>query len=1021
MRGRKLFLMGRLWHVEMLGTFRARGEDTTVSRFRTRRVALLLAFLSLHRHRLHARDEVGEMLWPDVDLQISRRNLRQALLSLRHALEPPPIPSGAVVQVQQASLQLNPEFVSTDAAEFEQLIHRGASASAESRQALLKQAVAMYKGELLPGFDELWVLNERLRLEDLYLSALRMLVQDSEKLAQADDSIQYLRLALAKDPLNEAWHTRLMRLYLESGRPASALRQYEELVRILDEQLNCQPDEEARSLAAKARRSVGSDIEPSSNGATDPIEPTSQQESVADNTPRVRLPIQLTRFFGRQAEIEQVTAKLDRETTRLVTILGPAGTGKTRLSVEVGRGLADVGWPVWFVPLADIDRAELILDRVLETISPRKRSRMDLVAQISEAVGEQKALLILDNLEHIIEDAAPLVHQLREANPQLLILATSRQSLKLEGEALFPLNPLAVPVSLPGDSLDDLSTLAEFPSIQMFVDRCQAVRPDVQLTPNNARHFAAICAKLEGIPLAIEIAAGLSGAFAPAQMVKHLEKRLAALTSRRRDVTPRHRSLRVAIDYGFGILPLPLQSFFASLSVFRGGFPPEAAYAVSYQGTSADSRSEEDACLAAILDLQERSLLRSEEDDGEESGPRFRMLEIFREYAEELLGPEDLAGLRDRHAAYYLQAIKPEGDLASAEERTQQNARIESDFHNFIAALEHLFRKRELASCIRLLSALATVWDVRGTRTVEQNLIRQISRLPEIETIEPALRVQLLRMLGTTHLRNSDFRAAYLACEEALHVAVKSDSNDLIARCYFGMALCAGYLGEVERCLELCGKVLDHAPVEDGVLIERTHVSIGSAYWSAERLEEAESAFLQARDVSQRFREGEPDALILSHLAGVYMDQGRFDEAMSAAGEGLRISRRLRNEISHSACLTQIARHHRLKGNLPAALPTSREALLKGREVAIAMLGLETIRGHALILSDMGRHSTAVTLIAGTKGLETMEKKVDRREADAAIRSARQSLTPESFENAWAHGLAMDVDGAFKLALQSGA
>lgn len=992
----------------MLGTFQARHPEMTVSRFRTRRVATLLAYLSLYQGRLHFRDEVGELLWPDSELSVSRRNLRQALLSLRHALEPPPMPQGAVLHVVQSRLQLSSETLSTDVAEFESLIEKAKAATEpESRFGLFKQAVALYKGELLPGFDEIWVLNERLRMEDLYLYALGRLIKDCETLDRTDESIHFLRLALAKEPLAETWHTALMRQYLKLHRPSSALTQYEELAKLLKSELNCEPDEEANNLAARARREAGS-------SASRNVKPpnTAQPEDAPAERAResVRLPIQLTRLFGRKSEIEELTARYQIHDTRLVTIVGPAGTGKTRLSVELGKTLAEKeGWNVWFIPLADMDDASLLVDRILDILKPRKRGRGSPIDEISEAIDNPQSLLILDNFEHVIEDASPIVAHLLASSPDVKFLVTSRQSLKLNGEIEFPLEPLAIPKPGPQiryETTDQLADLAQYPSIQMFVDRCQAVRPDVQLTINNARYFADICAKLEGVPLAIEIAAGLSHSFAPAQMAKHLESRLSALTSRRRDIPARHRSLRAAIEYGHGFLSPDLQRFFAALSVFRGGFTVAAAGEVCLKNSD---------CLSMILDLQERSLIQAEHDSGD---LRFRLMEAFREFGEEHLSREELQELKDRHAQYYLDTSVPENTLDDAEERSRQHARIESDYNNYLAALDHLFQSRRIEECIRLIGALSTLWDIRGTKQVEQNYIRQLVHLPETDLASPQSRIHLLRMLGTTYLRTSDFKSAYQACKDALKVAQSTKKSEQIAACYYGMALCAGYMGQSEHCIELCQQVLDHAPASNGILLERTYVSIGSARWARDELEQAESAFVRAREVSEAFRNGEADALIFAHLAGVYLDQQKFDDAMIAAGEGIRISRRMRNDISLSACLAQVARYHRMLGNMPAAIATSHEALLLGRDVAISTLALETIRGHALILCQFDAHAVAATLVAATLGLETMEKVVDARERELAMGEIKFQITNEEFERAWAKGLAMDIDEAFRLALR---
>lgn len=680
---------------------------------------------------------------------------------------------------------------------------------------------------------------------------------------------------------------------------------------------------------------------------------------------------------------------------------------------------------MWFVPLADVDDAAHLPDRILDVLKPRKHGQIEPLEEILDVLGDEPALLILDNFEHIVEECAPFVARLLEASPGIACLVTSRQGLKVSGEREFHLDPLPVPGLVEPNDYDteeQLGRLAEYPSVQLFVDRCQALRPDVQLTLNNARHFATICAKLEGIPLAIEIAAGLSNSFTPAQMVKHLESRLDALTSRRRDTVSRHRSLRAAIDYSYVFLSPRLQRFFAALSVFRGGFTIESAHDVCYLWFSKDpvskqsKRNPHQACLSLVLDLQERSLLRSE-DLIEGSDLRFRLLETFREYGEECLTEAEYEDLRERHAAHYLASSLPPNGANDAESRAQLHLKVEADYDNYLAALDFLLQKRQIERCIKLLAALSTLWDVRGTKVVERNYIRHIAGLAEFRQVAPAARVQLLRMLGTTHLRNSEFLAAFQACSNALDVAMPTGDHELIAVCYFGMSLCAGFLGRVEECLQLGRKVLEHAPKTNGMLLERTWVSIGSAHWSREELTEAEEAFNQAHGISQAFRSGEPDALILAHLAGVYLDQGRFDDAMATASEGIRISRRTRNEISLSSCLAMVARYHRLKGNLAAAVASNHEALVKGRDVAIAIYCMEILRGHALILADMGEDEAATALIAATQGLATMEKQLDRRESQGALDAIRGRLAPGVYERAWAHGLALDLDEAFRLAL----
>ena len=1022
------YAMGSIWRVEMLGTFEAKARGSAISRFRTRRVAMLLAYLSLNTKRVHTRDEIAELLWPDADDATSRRNLRQALHSLRKVLEPPAFPVGSVLKVEQSLISLNQDAITTDIAEMESLIDSARlSHQPETKLAQLKEAIALYKGDLLPGFDELWVMNERFRMEDLYLSTLKLAVNESIRHQETDDAIQYLRLAIAKEPLDEGLHKTLIQQYLAANRPRRALEQYQELAQLLQSELSCQPDREVEQLASQARKELGRNtISPSPKTIPDAVSDQGNPQPKFNS--RATIPIPVTRFFGRQKELASIQNLIQSGDTKLLTILGPAGTGKTRLSIEIAQLLTQRDWQVWFIPLADIDNESQILDHILDTIKPN-REQANQFDQIRAVLNQEGTLLILDNFEHILEKGVHVLQRLISKLPNVAILVTSRQSLNLEAEVQFYIEPLPIPAPpISGVTLtrEQLAELAEYPSIQMLVDRCQAIRPDVQITLQNAKHFVSICEKLEGIPLALEIAAGLSKSSIPSQIVKQLDNRLLALTSRRRDVAPRHQSLRAAVEYSFHTLSPNLRSLFTSLSVFKGGFSVESAFQIciakpNLSSTAHSHRHDLDTCLNELLELQERSLIQCEQNERDDAPLRFRMLETFREFGEEQLTEEQFDKLQQNHASYYLSTQLNEEQSKNPEARTRLHALIKIDYNNYIAAINYLYGTRKIESLIHLLIALSTAWDVRGTKEIEQYLIRKVVDLPETQTAPPADRIRLYRIHATTYLRNSEFKAAYSSCQQALEVAQEIQNEGMIAECYFGMSLCAGYLGELDNCIELCQQVLRHAPSTNSVLLERTYVSIGSAHWTRDEFDLAETAFLKARDVSQQFRDGEPDALILAHLAGLYIDQNRPDQAMIVASEGMRISHKRDDDISLSACLSQIARYHRHKSNLPAAIATCREALIKVRNVGISMLCLEVIRTYALILANAMDYAASTVLIAASTGIESMEKAADRREVEQTLTISKNSLTHTQFEDAWAHGLAMNLDEAFDFAISTSA
>jgi predicted ATPase len=324
-----------------------------------------------------------------------------------------------------------------------------------------------------------------------------------------------------------------------------------------------------------------------------------------------QLPPQFTRFFGRAEEIARLEGLLLDEQARLVTLTGPGGSGKTRLALEVARQVLEpFRGAVWFVPLADLADSRLIVDAVGEALSIQQVPGVERLEQVVEVLSRQPTLLVLDNFEHLLREEegergeredgrgrkrteenttspphhlttspTALVRTLLSRVPTLACLVTSRQRLELAGEREYRVRPLPTP-----EGVTTLAEVVRCESVRLLVDRAQAARPDFQVTARNVSAVAALCDGLEGIPLALELAAARAQVLTPAQMVAQLEQRFDFLVSRRRDVAARHRTLRAAMEWSYQLLPLELQRFFARLSVFRGGWTLEAAAAVCCGG-----------------------------------------------------------------------------------------------------------------------------------------------------------------------------------------------------------------------------------------------------------------------------------------------------------------------------------------------------------------------------------------------------------------------------------------------------
>ena len=711
------------WQITLLGALVARNESLSITRFRTRQTAMLLACLAYSPKRPQSREELADRLWPEATPETSRTKLRVALSSLRRQLEPPGVPTGSVLVADRNSICLRSGSFTTDVAAFQSALHPPPYEELPLMRAeRLSRAVALYGGELLPGVYDDWVLGEREGLAAQYRRALEQLLEAREAAGDEQSAREWAECLIAADPHEEKGYLALMRLAVRAGEPALALREFDRMERVLKRELDLTPSDEALEAVASARASRPVPPPPPGQAAASvppPLLPDTPAPQVP--TPLRVLPPIWTRFFGREAEQEMLLGFLADGRTPLVTLTGPGGAGKTRLATEVARHLAETfPGPVCFVPLADVVSAPLLLEAIMASLRLTRIGAVLPLDQIVEALTGASALLLLDNLEQIAGGAAPILQSLLARLPHLRCLVTSRRPLHLPGERVLPLPPLPTPLHA-----ETPERLLAYAGVQLFVDRAQAVRPDFQVTPRNADAVGALCGRLEGLPLALELAAAWTGVLTPAQALARLDERFSLLVSRRPDQVKRHRTMHAAIAWSFDLLPADLRSFWTRLSVFRGGWTCEAAEAVCAQpGT-----------LEALQRLRERSLILAEDVDGGAS-MRFRMLESLREFACEQLEEHEAAETRPRHAAFFLDLVEAKHlQSQGAEAKTSLDA-VEAERANILAALEwydHLDQEPELG--LRVAGALWRFWSIRGPLAEGQWwLNRTLARTPDVET-----------------------------------------------------------------------------------------------------------------------------------------------------------------------------------------------------------------------------------------------------------------------------------------------
>ena len=807
--------MNSRWNIELFGSLCVCRDEERIIRFATQKTATLLAYLAFHRTHSPSREVLIELLWPECELSAGRNRLSTLLSHLRHLLEPLGMEAGSVVQADSASVRLNLAAVTTDVAEFEDLL-RTASRTEEAATRLnhLLRAVALYKDGLLPGSYEEWVGREQTRLRDRYSESLQELALAWEQNGEIETALMTIERAIEADAYREAAHRTRMRLQSALGRPAAVQESYQSLERLFREELGASPSAATRELAARLRadpravvtmREASRSLTPPAAAPLVSKRPSQDTGLLPEIVTPATLPLQMTRFFGRgqeMAQLQQLFAEMD---ARLVTVIGPGGAGKTRLAIETaGRLASTLHNRVWFVPLADLPDAHLLAYALARALKVSVTDAGDPLEPVLAFLNEAPCLLVLDNFEHLIREETPaakgdqqgldkgtaLVRFLLERAPTLRCLVTSRRALRLSGEQEFPLASLPLPAL--SSSPEEVLPAA---SVSLYVDRAKQSRPDFALTPHNAHAVAQLCRRLEGMPLAIEMAAAWAKALPPAKMLERLEERLDALTSRRRDLPMRHQSLRATIDWSYDLLDAPQQRLLARLAVFRGGWSLEAAEAICSEDEAdrGQKASVEDSAVIAehevldlLTDLVEKSLVVSEEEAGE---VRYRLLETVRQYSYELLKASgEIAAAQARHYAFFMNLAEISWDIIRTGEQIACLNGLEQEQDNLRAALiwsrtevgrqacghkAERERTERVCPCVEaeldLAGRLRPFWDMRGYwREGRQHLEAALRRDTAQKPTD--VRARALLGIGVLAANMGDHVAARGYYEECLNI-----------------------------------------------------------------------------------------------------------------------------------------------------------------------------------------------------------------------------------------------------------
>ncbi len=764
------------------------------------------------------------------------------------------------------------------------------------------------------------------------------------------------------------------------------------------------------------------------------------------------LPIQLTSLIGREKEVATIERLLAREDVRLLTLTGPGGTGKTRLGLQVAAEVSDrFHEGVYFVNLAPITDPALVIPTIAQTLDLKETGGQPPLDQLKTFLHERQLLLVLDNFEQVAS-AAVYVADLLATCPKLKVIVTSRMVLHVQAEQEFAVPPLAVPDP---KQLPNLVTLSQYEAVALFISRAQAARPEFQVTNANAPAVAEICARLDGLPLAIELAAARIKLLPPQALLARLDQRLALLTGGARDVPARQQTLRNTIEWSYQLLNEEEQRLFRRLSVFVGGWQLSAAEALCQEIGQADLD-----VLNNLLALLDNSLIQSSEEGAEE--PRFLTLQTMREFGlERLAASGELERTRMAHAHYFLALAEQAEPELHGSNQALWLARLEHEYDNLREALEWAMEKvidekaaerREIG--MRLGTALREFWLILGHYREARTFLERALMLSE--GTRPALRARVLRAIASVADCQGDIDRIEVVAKLSLTLSRDLEDTCGIAESLGSLAAAAWLRGKIveaislhEEQVRLLRQVGESGEVAQALFPLAEHVSTHGEYARGQTLfEEALSLFRQAGNdlwvggtlvhsaswlwftlgdlatMRQRFQEGQAlitkvgdrawGAECLWVAALLALSEGEWVRASSLAQESLSIYREMGDPWYSAWLLHLLGRIEVQKGELPTARRYYQQSLVLNQQIGEKWMTPFNLEGLASVVATQDMLRWAAQLWGAAEALreaiDVPRLPVDRVGYEQAVGTARAQLGEETFASAWQEGWMMKLE-----------
>ncbi len=869
----------------------------------------LLCYLAVTA-RPHQRDTLAGLFWGELPEADAKANLRQALANLRKL-------TGDFIETDRQTAAFNralPYWL--DVEEFERVPADSRSQIADGQSS----PIPFYRGDLLsglllrdaPAFDD-WLTVERERLHGLALDGLRALVAHHARHGAYAEAIPVARRWLGLEPWNEEAHRRMMELLARIGQRSAALAQFEACRRVLADELGVEPSPETIALYERLRVS----------------------------TRRYNLPPTATPFVGRAEELAQIARLLADPTCRLTTLTGPGGSGKTRLALEAAARAADTFLNgVCFVPLAAVSSLEFVPGAMAEPLGLTLSGKADPRDQLVSHLRDKDLLLVLDNLEHL-PGADELLGRIALACPEVRLLVTSRERLNLHGEQLIELSGLDVPPGADGESI------TEYSAAQLFLNSARSVQPDFALDGENRASVARICRLVNGLPLAIELAAVWVRQFSCREIADEIARSLDFLTTAQKNVPARHRSLQAAFEHSYALLSADEQRAFARLSVFHGGCDREAAAAITtYQ-------------LPVLAALCDKSLLRRD------AAGRYSSHELLRQYADGKLRADPLifAEAQARHCEHYIGFLGAREDAQNDARQNEARREIATEIDNIRAAWGWAVAHQRIAALEPALESMRGFYEHAGRYTEAAELYEAAVEAERASGAKGSpLRGRLLFGQAWFYHRLDRFEAASTLIQQSLTIVRSAQpplpaEEALCLQCLSNMARVAGDFAQAiaysQQGLSL------HRVAGNPRAIAASLNTLGAAFNEQGNLEAAQRIHEESLAIRRGLGDRNGMAVSLVGLGNVAITQGKYADSRPFNREALAIFREIGYPMGVAVALNNLGVACYMLGEYAEARPWLQECLALCRELGHRHIAAHTLGNLGGVAGALGEYREA--------------------------------------------------------------